>query len=231
METNNTTLSSTLAKRALPQSDTPIHTTEISVIRTTRGKHHNTDILLFDLTIKNKDYAVTLMTANQPYLLVFQLKRSRRLSLVFKVFFGFKVANYYEPNERKQIADFFGITLSRRGSFGSLFKEINDHLKYRSSSEIAERTLLLQQQDHPEDAEKIYFRGFYRNTGLRSDGTQKRRSKYNSWKTQLIFPEIWDEIANDPSVSVTYTDIPLEGENIGKSEAASITSQLRLLKH
>lgn len=102
---------------------------------------------------------------------------------------------------------FFGIDLTKKGSFVSLFTDISDGLVFRrdGSTDIESRTVLLSLQDQPEEINKIYFKGFKQNKKIRQDGTPSTRTIFNSWKTQTLLPWIWEQIKSDPSISVIYT--------------------------
>lgn len=221
------TLTSRISRHALP-SDKHTYTFELSTLRSAHRQYPRNDILTFDLTLNHHDFAVSLMTSETPYLLIFNLKHTRRQPLAFKIYSGFRIATFYhQRDDRIRIRDFFGIDVFKTGSFKSLFLQMNAALKLRTSqAEISDRQALLQLQDDPEDIDKIYFDGWRKNSGKRQDGTPVQRSSYNAWKTQQILPSVWLQIADDPTTSVRYTATPLPGADVIATEAALIKKKL-----
>lgn len=216
--------SKNLVRRALPSSD-PQHTFEMTSLKDTlKLNKHKKNVFVFDLILNKIDFAVSFIVdpTYSPWLLSFNKKKTNTSSLVFKVFPGFKIANYgYTSNEIKQIKKFFNSDIFQKGSFKTLLSDINNGLYYQDKVIDPEsRKSLLSLQDNPEDIDKIYFASFHPNGS-------KNRSPFNAWKVQHILPLVWDQIESNKHISVNFTSTPQEGYKLDDGEAKLIKLKLQ----
>ncbi len=112
----------------------------------------------------------------------------------------------------KALREYFGIEWAPNlGDLLAQFAEvlgrsISGSLPVTLSAE--ERTAAMRQLDKSsEDPGKLYCQGTRRNP-LRVDGTQGRRSDFNSQKTELLRPELFARLRHDSNISFRYSDNP-----------------------
>ncbi|WP_419153690.1 DUF6037 family protein [Weissella viridescens] len=230
------TLSSKLVEIAIPHDSKPQRTFKMSALSRIMSENLNRDIYVFDLNFNNAVYAVSLMAAkNQlPWLLVFNHKHvANQKPLVFKIFPGYLIEKYYTLEDKNHIENFFNISLSISGSVGNFLEKINENLIFRRNSEtdLDDRTALLSLQDNPEEADKIYFKAFKRNKGIKQNGDSYSRSVFNSWKTQTLLPWVWEQIKNDSTISVIYTTESDAKYSLIEEERQLLEQKIRELKH
>ncbi|MCL2543092.1 MAG: DUF6037 family protein [Nocardioidaceae bacterium] len=92
--------------------------------------------------------------------------------------------------------------------------------------DAAARTVVLRELSagDSEDPNKVYCIGVRRNTE-RADGTPGRRSAYNSQKTDLLRPDLYKHLRDDPNLSFRYST------NAGDEKSdAEILNQLAELR-